>query len=116
MTKTKSIKFAVIPRGLVDYYYVRIFMDNGVSYDRFYQFTYEEREWSNALGNILNDKKYAIQHLQSEFKRIQEITKTVVEANVVEPVSIKEFGPLRMNVYEDPRNDYRKGWSNYNLF
>ena len=101
MANYKSVYYAVIPRGLVDYFYIRIFMDNGISYDRYFSFNLQQKILMQAFHNILKGKQYAVQHLQSDYKRIQEIAEAIVKCELSKQVTIKELHPININLFQE---------------
>jgi hypothetical protein len=105
MSNYKQVKYAVINRGLVDNYYVRIFLDNGASYDRYFIFTMKDKPLMNLFGNIVKSKQYAVQSLQSDYKRFQEIAEAVVKGEQTAQVNIKELHPIKIDLFQEEQDN-----------
>ena len=87
MANYKEVKYAIQYRGLVSAYHIRIYLDNGVWYDR----VFNERLDNTALHLILQGKRFAVQHLQDDNERLQEIAEAVFKGDGTKEISMDEY-------------------------
>lgn len=104
MANYKNVSYAIIPRGLVDNFYIRIHLDNGVYYDRYFSFNLDQKELMKEFYNILKSKQYSIQHLQSDNKRIQEIAEAITKSDSCNKTTVEDLHPININLFLDENN------------
>jgi len=84
----KSIEYVIVYRGLVNNIGVRIYRDDGILYDRVFG---TDRVQNQNVMNILKNKRYAVQYLQSDDIRVREIAKAVVNSDSVTEIDYNTY-------------------------